>query len=148
MGVTAAPITSDLHQWAHDTAQAIIERRFDGIDWDKVAKEIISLAGSEERALTSHLAQIIYHLLKSEFQPERHSRSWDLSIKAHRDSIYYLLQEQPSLKSCIVRQDFLDRAYGLGIAKSAKENLPDTVTVLFPATCPYTVETLLPDLSL
>ena len=70
----APSITTDLHQWALDTAQALKEHRFADIDWDKVAEEIKSLAGSEERALTSHLAQLMYHLLKSAVSnSERHS---------------------------------------------------------------------------
>ncbi|MDQ2949546.1 MAG: DUF29 domain-containing protein, partial [Acidobacteriota bacterium] len=88
---TTVVSSTDTHQWALDTAAAIRSRRFEGIDWDQVAEEIEDLANSRRDKLESHLAQLIYHLLKMEFQPERHGVSWDISVTVHRDSIYALL---------------------------------------------------------
>ena len=143
---TTAPVSTDIHQWLLETSAAIREQRFSGIDWERVAEELHSLGISEESQLESRLAQLIYHLLKCEFQPERRSRSWDLSIRAQRNSIYRLLRKQPSLKSSLAIEEFLESAYEEAVAESAKENLPDSVVVRFPETCPYTVAMLLPDL--
>ena len=139
-------LATDYHQWALDTAEAIRKRDFAAIDWEKVAEEIESLAGSEERALESHLAQLIYHLLKIEFQPERHGRSWDLSVKSQRMEISSLLRKQPSLKRYIQDPEVLGRAYTNALGEFGRENLPDEVVVRFPETCPYNIESLLPEL--
>jgi hypothetical protein len=66
-----APATTDFHEWAFDTAQAIREWRFEEIDWDRVAEEIHELGLSQEHALESHLALIVYHLLNIQHQPQR-----------------------------------------------------------------------------
>jgi hypothetical protein len=139
-------LATDYHQWALDTAEAIRKRDFAAIDWEKVAEEIESLAGSEERALESHLAQLIYHLLKTEFQPERHGRSWDLSVAAHRGELYRLLRKQPSLKRYLRDPEVLSGAYTIALGESGRENLPEDVVVRFPETCPYSIESLLPEL--
>jgi hypothetical protein len=139
----ASTVTTDLHQWAIDTAEAIRKREFSHIDWERVAEEIEALAGSEERALESHLMQLIYHLLKIQYQPERRGRSWDLSVKAHRSEIRRLLKKQPSLKRYLQEPGTLAGAYVAALGESGRENLPDEVVTRFPETCPYTLTDLL-----
>jgi hypothetical protein len=138
-----AAVSSDLHQWALDTARAVRERRFEEIDCTRLAEELDDLASSEERALESHLAQLLYHLLKIEFQPERHGRSWDLTVREQRNSIRRLLEKQPSLKALLLDGQFLAGAYDNALALSGPENLPDAVVAQFPEQCPYKPEMLL-----
>jgi hypothetical protein len=136
----------DFAQWAFDTARAIRERRFDGIDWDNVAEEIESLGNSERRELVSRLSQLIYHLLKMEHQPERITRSWERSVRLQRQRIYRVLKRQPSLRSYLEDPEALSDAYGDVAPLAATENLPDAVFDRFPEECPYTIEMLLPDI--
>jgi hypothetical protein len=142
---TAVSVETDHHRWALETARSIRERRFDDINWDRVAEELQDLGLSQEHKLESHLAQLIYHLLKIEFQPDRHGRSWDLTVRAQRNSIRRLLEKQPSLKPLLLDQQFLAGAYDNALALSGPENLPDAVVAQFPEQCPYTVDTLLPE---
>lgn len=146
---TVTSLTSydkDFAQWAFDTAQAIRERRFEDIDWDNVAEEIESLGRTEHRELVSRLAQLMYHVLKMEYQPERRTRSWERTIRVQRRDIYRVLEEEPSLKAYLREPGTLARAYDGVLPLGTGENLPDSVLDRFPDACPYTIETLLPDL--
>jgi hypothetical protein len=140
-----AAVSTDVHQWALDAAKAVRERRFGDIDCTRLAEELDDLAGSQERALESHIAQLMYHLLKIDFQPERHGRSWDLTVRAQRNSIRRLLEKQPSLKALLLDEQFLAGAYDSTLALSGPENLPDAVAAQFPEKCPYKLEMLIPE---
>lgn len=135
-------VETDFHQWALDTAEAIRKHRFEDVDWDRVAEEIHSLGKSEERELESRLAQLMYHLLKKQYQPERNCASWERTIRDQRKSIAAVLKEQPSLKPKLADSDFWSAAYRDATALSGPENLPDHVVVQFPETCPFTVDIL------
>ena|SRR5450631_2717142 len=137
---------TDFHQWALDTAQAIREHRFDGVDWEQVAEEIESLAKSERRELKSHLAQLMYHLLKSELQPYRRGASWEITLSNQRKEISDLLLGQPSLKPCLRDGAFLESAYVRAQLLAAKEIEDALFWTNVPKNCPYTLEMLLPDL--
>jgi hypothetical protein len=143
---TTVSVSTDDHQWALETAVAIRERRFDAIDWDRVAEELHSLGISEESQLESRLAQLMYHLLKWDHQPERRTRSWERSIKDQRSRIMLLLKRQPSLKAYLRDTDALTSAYSDVLPLAVGEKLPDDVIDQFPDSCPYTLEQLLPEL--
>jgi hypothetical protein len=145
MPATTAP-TTDFHQWTLDTAQALAERRFEDVDWELVIEELRGLAASERNELKSHLAQLMYHMLKIQYQPERHGRSWDLSVRNHREEVLDLIERQPSLKPLLRNKRFMSRAYGEALGESGKENLPDSVATRFPDVCPFTLAVLLPEL--
>jgi hypothetical protein len=136
----------DFAQWAFDTARAIRERRFDAIDWDNVAEEIESLGKSERRELRSHLAQLIYHLLKMQHQPERKTVSWTRTVNNQRRQIYDVLDEEPSLRAYLRDPDTLARTYPAVRTLAVEDGLPEEVMDRFPDECPYTVDMLLPDL--
>jgi uncharacterized protein DUF29 len=136
----------DFAQWAFDTARAIRERRFDVIDWENVAEELETLGRSERRELRSHLAQLIYHLLKLQHQPERRTLSWTRTVNNQRKQIYDVLDEEPSLRAYLRDPEALSRSY-LGVRSLAIEDgLPEEVMDRFPDQCPYAIEMLLPDL--
>lgn len=131
-------VNTDFHQWTTDTAEAIRERQFSSVDWDRVAEEIHSLGRAEQNALRSHLAQLMYHLLKIKHQPDRKTNSWDRTVRLQKREIASLLEEQPSLKNVLAQPEFWQRAYDNAVAMSGPENLPDKVVDSFPETCPFT----------
>jgi hypothetical protein len=135
----------DFAQWASDSAQAIREHQLDCIEWEAVAEELEYLARKERNELQSRLAQLIYHLLKMEYQPGRKTRSWEATIAAQRNELNELLVESPSLGRYLNDPTFLKKTYRSAIALAGPENLPDDVFVHFPKTCPYTIEVLLPE---
>jgi hypothetical protein len=63
----------DFYGWTQRQAQALEQRQVSELDWQHLQEEIQSLGRQEYRELVSHLAVLLGHLLKWEFQPERRS---------------------------------------------------------------------------
>ena len=69
------------------------------IDWENVAEEIESLGKSERRALASHIANVIEHLLKLQASPATEpARGWRETIRRARSEIEVILADSPSLR--------------------------------------------------
>jgi hypothetical protein len=79
---------------------------------------------------------LLLHLLKWDHQPERRSRSWDLSITTQRVEVDDVLTDNPGLKPRI--PEALARAYRKARLDAAKETGLDEAT--FPKTCPYSFD--------
>jgi len=70
------------------------------LDWPNIAEEIETVGRSERRAIASHLANIIEHLMKLEASPAVDRRpGWRMTIERSRIEIEALLDDSPSLKS-------------------------------------------------
>jgi hypothetical protein len=123
----------DVYHWAIDQAALIRAQRYDEIDWTNVADEIESVAKSELRSLTSNILVVLEHMLKWDYQPQKRSRSWALSISEHRARVEDDIADSPSLKKKV--PETLARAYrSARTGASIETGLPiDT----FPAVCPY-----------
>jgi hypothetical protein len=131
-GAVGAPVT-DVYRWAMEQAGHIREGRFDLVDISNVADEIETVGRSEYDALVRNLAVVLLHMLKWDYQVERRSRSWALSIDTHRDRVTDRLEDSPSLKSR--RAGAVGRAYRYARKDAARETgLP---VKIFPDTCPY-----------
>ncbi len=146
---TSSPPSHSLHEqdfytWALETARAIRERRFAGIDWEAVAEELEDMGRSEARALESQLARLIAHLLKWQHQPEQRrlsENSWRATIENARREIRKLLRENPGLKSRLL--ELFSEAYPQGVDWAVIEtNLSRSV---FPAACPWSLEQVMDD---
>lgn len=93
----------DLVLWSEEQARALRAAANAGwnapIDWENVAEEIESLGRSDRRALASHIAIVIEHLLKLQGSaaPEP-ARGWKDTIRRARTEIERLLEESPSLR--------------------------------------------------
>ncbi len=123
----------DPYGWAMHQAALIRAGRLAEIDLENVAEEIESLGRSEFRSLKSNLAQILLHMLKWDYQPERRSRSWVISINKHRRAYQSDLDDNPSLKPR--RAEALSEAYKDARGDAADETHLPLKT--FPADCPY-----------
>jgi Domain of unknown function DUF29 len=123
----------DPYGWAMFQAELIRAGRLAEIDLENVAEEIESVGRSEFRSLKSNLAQVLLHMLKWDYQPERRSRSWVVSIKNHRYAYKRDLKENPSLKPR--REEARSDAYedALNMAEG-ETHLP---LKTFPTMCPY-----------
>lgn len=128
----------DYANWIADQVEKIRTRRGGGIDWAHVAEELDSLGKSERRALRSHFENLILHLLKCEYQPERRGRSWEVSIRNARDEIYELLTEEPSLKPDLPR--LIVTSFTKARRTAAVEmDMPESA---LPKECPYSKKQL------
>ena len=135
-------VETDFHQWALETAEALQRRDFKSVDWDSVAEELHNLGKSEERELESRLAQLMYHLLKAQYQPEKLTRSWQLTTDEQKASLKELLEDQPSLKARLADQAIWNRVYRKAKALSFNDKLPDSVVLQFPKECPFSPDIL------
>jgi hypothetical protein len=129
----------DYYEWLMATAEGLRGGRLAEVDLEQVAEELEDMGRSERRALASHLAVLMHHLLKWQHQPQARSSSWSGSIRNARDNIHHLLRDSPSLVrflDAMVRDRYptarLNAAEETGLPP---ERLPDT--------CPYTRDELL-----
>lgn len=127
----------DFYAWTQQQAEFLKNQQLDHIDWIQIAEEIEDMGRSEKRQLASRLEVLVMHLLKWQFQPNLRSRSWELTIKEQRLRLKRLLEENPSLQSSI--ETVLSKSYPLAVVRAEQETgLSD-----FPATCPYSLESIL-----
>ena len=131
----------DLVYWAIENAALLRAGRLDEIDAAHIAEELEDLGKSERRALGSHLRNIIMHLLKWEFQPDRRSGSWRSSIDNARAEIAEILEDSPSLRPTAAVQ--LHKGYGLVRKNAISET--GLASEVFPEDCPYRLEQILSD---
>ncbi len=109
----------DLHAWAAEQADALKRRSAHELDWDNLAEEIDALGKSTAWELYSRYVVLLTHLLEWEYQPNRRSRSWSLTIAVQRREIAKHIRRNPSLKS--VEQDEFDEAYGTARMQASAE---------------------------
>lgn len=124
----------DFHAWAVEQAEALKRRSANEIDWDNLAEELGSLAGSEVRELYNRYVVLLLHLLKWEFQPERRGRSWRNSILIQRKELARHIKHNPSLKS-LEQEEFTDAYQTARLQASTETDLPSSA---FPETPPFT----------
>ena len=135
-----APIEPDLYRrdfysWALEQAALMRDRRLAEQDLENLIEELEGLARAEARELRSQYANLLSHLLKWEFQPERRPHSWAATIAGERDAMLDHLDENLGLKPRQVER-FAKAYRGARADVAAETNLPVS---RFPAACPYTL---------
>ena len=83
---SAAPARygDDLYGWVQQQVALLRQGRLSEIDAGNIAEELSDVGGEQYDKLESSIRVLLHHLLKWEYQPERRSRSWLLSIAEHR----------------------------------------------------------------
>jgi hypothetical protein len=132
---------SDTAQWAATNAQLLRERRFADVDVEHLIEELDDMGKSERRALDSHIAVLLMHLLKWQFQPGLRSRSWEQSIANARADVEDCLFESPSLRSRLQDTAAMARVFARARRQAAAETGLDLDA--FPQVLPYSEHELL-----
>ena len=133
---TAFLYSQDLCLWADHNATLLRERRFDGLDIENLIEELTDMSKSDQRALYSHLKNLLMHLLKWQFQATIQSKSWQYSIVNARLEIKDLLKDSPSLHPRMM-------AEYANIYNDAKllASIETGIAIgTFPVANPYTIE--------
>jgi hypothetical protein len=99
------------------------------------------LGRQEYRELVSRLTVLLGHLLKWEYQSEKRSRSWFLTIREQRRAIRRHLLRNPSLKSQIC--EALAEGFEAGVDLALRET--DLPLRVFPSDCPYEFDRVMLD---
>ncbi|MGI9279752.1 MAG: DUF29 domain-containing protein [Endozoicomonas sp.] len=132
---------TDFYSWINQQTELFKQRRLDELDVENLIEELESMGGSERHSLTSHIMQLLMHLLKWQYQPSRRSRSWQDSIINHRFQTQDTLSENPGLKTPL--PELYDRAYKKAVALAVKQTgLPKNT---FPKECPWIYEQVMED---
>jgi hypothetical protein len=129
----------DLHAWSLEQAALLRARRTEGLDWDHLAEELESMAGSDQRELESRLCLILLHLLKWQIQPELRGASWRKTLRTQRREIRKLLNQSPSLRRQV--PGLVLEAY----PDAVKDAVDETGLPIgrFPQDCPYAADDVL-----
>ncbi len=139
--MTAADYETDFSLWTQQQAALLRQGQFSALDTAHLIEEIESMGKSERRAIESYLANILFHLLKWRYQPDRRGTSWKLSIDNCRYQAARRIKENPSLKSqlpLIVKDEYPQARKNAG----NETGLPLTT---FPEHCPFTLEQITGD---
>lgn len=123
----------DFHAWAYMQARFVKNCSWNEIDIENLVEELNSMGNEREHELTSRLKQLLIHLLKWQYQPERRSRSWLNTMDCQRAEIEYLLRKNRSLKSVFCA--CVDDAYSLARRFAANET--GLSKKIFPAFFPF-----------
>lgn len=139
MTVTLKEHDTDFFNWTLLQANYLKKGEYSKLDIDNLIEEIESLGRSEKRTLESHLSNLFLHLLKIQYQPAKHTRSWDLSVKNAQYHAKRIYEENPSLKQHLNK--IFDDAYYTARLKAMDETgIDDKV---FPEKCPYKPKSIL-----
>ncbi len=128
----------DLVMWAMQTAELLRQGAILSQDErETIADEIYDMGLSDRRQLESRTDSLIMHLLKIKYQPEKRTRSWDLTIANQRRGLRRLLRDSPSLNSVLEQE--LPELYS-----DAREDAEiETGLDVFPEQNPFTLEQIL-----
>jgi len=129
----------DYAGWVEDTALAIEEGRFTEIDRVALADEVKGLGITERDRIEIVLRVLVRHLLKTKYQPEKRTRSWELSIRVQRKHLAKYLRHSPSLRPEL--PELLSDAYDNARIEAANETGLDPDT--FPEACEWTIAEIL-----
>ena len=121
----------DIVAWANEQASFIRAGRFDLLDLENIAEEIEDVGKSEQRELESRMAVLLAHLLKWQYQPERRSVSWAVTIRTQRERCNIRLRKTPSLQSSLTDEDWLVDVWADAVDQATK----DTNLDIFPNEC-------------
>lgn len=132
---------TDFYAWIQEQAKLLRHQQWNQLDLPNLIEEIESLGKQQRAELRNRLKVLIGHLLKWEYQPERRSRSWLMTIRVQRRDTQELLEENPSLKPYL--EEALQKIYESGRDLAVGEtNLP---LKTFPENCPYTLDEIFRD---
>ena len=125
--------------WTVRNAVLLRSGRAGEADLEHIAEEIEDIGKRERRELLARLRTIVGHLLKWDVQPDRRSRSWELTIRVQRRDMAKVLAEMPRRDPFL--EENLPEVYDdARVDAMAESQLPESE---FPNTCPFPLESIL-----
>jgi hypothetical protein len=141
MQISQVGYEQDFYAWLMQNVALIRQGKLAEIDAENIAEELEGMAKRDRRQLMNRLAMLLMHMLKWQFQPNKRSRSWELTVIEQRKRVEELLKDSPSLKHQL--EERIVDAYEIAVLKTARETGLSRKT--FPAVCSYTIDELLDD---
>lgn len=131
-------IEDDFETWCYQQAELLRHRRFSEVDLPNLVEELDSMGREQRLALTSSYRLLISHLLKWQFQPERRTRSWAVTITRERANIEEREASNKSMAGEAKR--IVEEVYGKAVREAMKET--ELARDAFQADCPYSLDFL------
>ncbi|NDW05051.1 DUF29 domain-containing protein [Jiella pacifica] len=128
----------DFTACAFEQAELLRRGQLADADLPHLAEEIESLGNEQIHAMESFYTLLIFHLLKWQFQPQRRTRSWDLTIHNARGQIARGEKRNQTLRAGA--EEIVNDIYSQSRGSAAKEIGRPINT--FPMTCPYSLDFL------
>ncbi|GCL37847.1 hypothetical protein SR1949_29590 [Sphaerospermopsis reniformis] len=131
----------DFFAWVEQTAEILRSQQWDELDLENLIEEVVDLGKSQQRALQSALRLVLSHLLKWKYQPERRSKSWQVTITRERLNLDELLAESPSLRRFLTDDEWINATY----QRARKEAMVETglSEEKFAIACPFALNQIL-----
>jgi Domain of unknown function DUF29 len=131
---------TDFYAWTQAQATALWAKDWPALDVDNLAEELEGMARSDRRALGNHLKNLLLHLLKWAYQPDKRGPSWQDSIEEAREAIEDLLEESRASMEAETQRQFA-KQYARARRKASRET--GLALVTFPEVCPWPVAQVL-----
>lgn len=131
-----ASYEEDFYGWIQEQAELLKKKDFSHLDIMNLVEEIETLGRTERKELRSHLTNLLLHLLKINYQADKRTRSWDISVKNARQEVRDSLKESPSLKHSL--QNIFEEAYQRARGQAIDET--GLTEKAFPQECPWKME--------
>ena len=129
----------DFYGWTNEQAELLEKGDYEHMDILNLIEEILCLGRSQTDKLESHLEIFFIHMLKKKYQPEKETRSWNLSIKNSRERAIKTLRDNPSLKHKL--NEIINTSYSYARTGAAQET--GLEEYIFPKECLWTIEEIL-----
>jgi hypothetical protein len=129
----------DYNLWLDQTITALRAGRFEELDVNALIDELESMSKRDKREVLSRLKVLLMHLLKWQYQSNKRTASWEITIRNNREEIQQILLDSPSLKSypaLVLEQAYISARQNA----STETGLPIST---FPETCPYAIAEIL-----
>jgi hypothetical protein len=123
--------------WAETMVQMLQVGAFDKLDIDNLVEELNDLSKRERDRLLSSIRLILHHLLKWDVQPQKRSRSWQITIERERNNIGLYLEDSPSLQRYLT-QEWVEKMY-----RNARLDAMEETNLDLPKDCQYSIEDVL-----
>ncbi len=125
---------TDFYAWTLEQSKLLQEGKWQTLDINNLVEEIESLGKHQRQELRNRLGVLIGHLLKWQYQSDRRSKSWRITIRVQREEVREILQENPSLKPYL--EEAIVKAYDSGLELVLKETPLEEKDL--PVKCPFT----------
>ena len=139
--MTTETYETDFYLWTQQQADLLRQGQLSELDTVHLVEEIEDIGNSNRFALESYLSNVIMHLLKWQYQPERRCTSWELTIINGRHQIEKRLKNSPSLNPKL--PEIIEGEYSLARRNASGQTILPLTT--FPEQCPFTVDEITGD---
>ena len=126
----------DFNLWVESTLELLQQKRFDELDIENLISEVESMGNNDKKSVKSNLRILLMHLLKWQYQPDKHTNSWRTTIKEHRHRLEDDFADSPSLRNYFL--EVFDECYQK--ARDLASSETGLSLAVFPIECPFHVD--------